>query len=181
MCLYSCLSYWTWKSHLLLCRIILSFVACLDLPYFSALSHKRHVLKNVYIEYNMCVLIFVWNICHYRKNWARNVINIHRTSHKVPVLLARYSCHILMKLEFPQISWKSVQWERSSICGDRRRTVMAKLIVAFRNFVNAPKNSSSVSTRYLRFVWNPGQRLLPCTSSIPCSDREGESWLHRTH
>jgi len=43
-----------------------------------------------------------------------------------------------------QISWKSVQWEPS--CSMRtggrtdRRSDMTKLIVAFRNFANTPKN-----------------------------------------
>jgi len=39
-----------------------------------------------------------------------------------------------------QISWKSVQWERScSFLTDSRRDMM-KLIVAFRNFSKAPRN-----------------------------------------
>jgi hypothetical protein len=61
---------------------------------------------------------------------------------------ARYSFPILMKLELPphffqkysyQMSFKLVQWEPSSMRTDRR-TDMTKLIFAFRNFANAPKN-----------------------------------------
>ena len=38
-----------------------------------------------------------------------------------------------------QILWKSVEWEPSCSVRTDRRTDMTKLIVAFRNFVKAPK------------------------------------------
>jgi hypothetical protein len=62
-----------------------------------------------------------------------------------------------MKLEFSRQSFekefiyqvlsKSVQWEPSSTRTDRqtdRQTDMTKLIVAFRNFANAPEKSNFV-------------------------------------
>jgi hypothetical protein len=63
----------------------------------------------------------------------------------------RYSCQILMKLEFCRqcfeqllkyhMSWKSVQWEPSCSMRTDGQTDMTKLIVAVRNFANAPNFS----------------------------------------
>jgi hypothetical protein len=56
-------------------RIILSSVACLAVPYFSTLSHKRHDFGGNVTEHKMCVwilcTIFVCNISHSNKNSAR--------------------------------------------------------------------------------------------------------------
>jgi hypothetical protein len=53
-------------------RIILSFVACLDLPYFSTLSHTQYDCRKKVTEYKMCVLVFpttfASNISHSKKN-----------------------------------------------------------------------------------------------------------------
>jgi hypothetical protein len=40
-------------------RIILSFVASLALPRFSALFHQRHGFRNNVIEHNMRILILI--------------------------------------------------------------------------------------------------------------------------
>jgi len=61
---------------------------------------------------------------------------------------ARYSCPILMKLEFfradfrkmvmYQVSWKFVLWKPSCSMRTDGHTDMTMLLVAFRNFANAP-------------------------------------------
>ena len=43
---------------------------------------------------------------------------------------------------------------------DRRRTDMTKLIVAFRKFAYAPKNSTSASTRHLRLCGTQDEQRL---------------------
>jgi len=57
---------------------------------------------------------------------------------------AEFSRHGFRKIFKYHISWKSVWWESScSMRTDGRthgRTVMTKLVIAFRNFANAPIN-----------------------------------------
>jgi hypothetical protein len=75
-------------------------------------------------------------------------------------LHSRYSWPISMKLEFPQqnfsktftykISWKYVELEPIfSPCG---QTDMTKLIIAFRNFANAPDNCLPKDARRFVFI-----------------------------
>jgi hypothetical protein len=82
-------------------HIILPSVACLALLHFSTQSHKRHYFrKKKVIERKMRVLIsstsFVWNSPHSKKNSARHC---HQCEN-VFVLSTRYSCQILIELEF---------------------------------------------------------------------------------
>jgi hypothetical protein len=49
-----------------------------------------------------------------------------------------------------KISWKSFQWEPSCSMWTDRRTDMTKLIVAFRNFANAPKIAFEMKIRPFR-------------------------------
>jgi hypothetical protein len=76
-------------------RIILSSVACLTVPYFSTLSHKRHDFREKVIEHKMCVLIFsqlLFETFLILKRIQRDIIiNVHRSSCKVPLLLSDFN------------------------------------------------------------------------------------------
>ena len=39
-------------------RVVLSFVPCRAIPYFSTLPHKRHDFRKKVIEHKLCALIF---------------------------------------------------------------------------------------------------------------------------
>ena len=80
-------------------RIILSSMVCLNLPYFPTLCHKRHNFsikkkKKKAIEHKMCVLIFSINFLEIflilKRIQKRTVINVHRSSCKMLVVLARF-------------------------------------------------------------------------------------------
>jgi hypothetical protein len=129
---------------------ILSSVACSTT--FSTLSHVWHDLRKPVIGHKICVLsfstTFILNISHSKKNWARYK-NIHWSSCKVP-----NSCRILIKLEYsrqifekrPNIIFHENPFNgsRAVPCGQ----INVKLIVALRNFANAPKNVTTIITTY---------------------------------
>jgi len=74
--------------------IILLPVACLAIPNFSTLSHKQHNFWKNITEHKMCVLIFSTNfecnIYHSKKIQSDIIMNVHRSSHKVPVILVGF-------------------------------------------------------------------------------------------
>jgi hypothetical protein len=57
------------------------------------------------------------------------------------------------KLKY-QISSKSVLWEPICSIPTNEKTDITKLIVAFGNFANAPKNGRKEYARKIQFRWN---------------------------
>jgi hypothetical protein len=77
---------------------VLPSVACVALPYFSTLSHKRQDFYIYVTEHKMCVLIFTTLFSEtflIIRIIQRFIIHLHRSSCKVPIILVRF----LIKLE----------------------------------------------------------------------------------
>ena len=113
---------------------------------FSTLSHKRHAFEKELLN-TKCVFWFSLQLLSetfliLRRNEWDMIKNVYWSTHKVPLFFSDFNETWIFSTDFRkilryQISWKSVQWERSSMQTDRRTNV-TKLIVAFRNFANAP-------------------------------------------
>jgi len=134
---------------------ILSSMAC-PAVIFQHYFINDTIVKKEFNGYKMFVLIFssafVRNICRSKKKWTR----WDRKWMSVFISSTRYSCQILMKLEFPwQVFEKhsNIKFHENfmkifmkilpvgtELFRTDRRTGMAKLIFAFRNFVNASRN-----------------------------------------
>jgi hypothetical protein len=74
-------------------RIILSSVACLALPYFSTLSHKRHDFRKNLLNIE-CVFRFslqlLSEIFLILRRIERDIINVHRSSCNISVIFVRF-------------------------------------------------------------------------------------------
>jgi len=140
---------------------VLSCVACPALHYFYTLSlndfRKKREKKRLVTEHRICVLIsstaFVWSISHSEKNWSR----YDQKCILVFMWSTRYSCPIVMKLEFSGRffeNYSNIKFQYYPSSGSRvvpcgrtdGRTDTTKLIVAFRNSANTRKNVRSHKT-----------------------------------
>ena len=105
-------------------------------------------------EHKICVLIFsttsVSNSSHSTKNWGRYDKKIYVGVHvKYPLFLSDFSetwifstqCRKIPKY---QISLKSIQWEPRCFMRTGGQAYTTKLIIALRNFANAPTIASAV-------------------------------------
>ena len=78
--------------------------------------------------------------------WSHMFIGLHV---RYPLFLRYFNATGIFSADFRkilkyQISWKSVQWDSSSMRTDRQMDTM-KLVVAFRNFANVPNYHESDS------------------------------------
>ena len=120
---------------------VLSSVTCPALRYFST----RYWTQNVCFDfpYNLCLTFFILI-----RTERYKIINIFWSSFKYPLFLSDFNETWIFSTDFwkileYQISWKSFQWEPSSMRTDRHDK--ANTVVAFLSFANAPDNTGRLS------------------------------------
>jgi hypothetical protein len=141
------------------------------IQYFYTLSHKRHDLRQKVFEGKMCVLIFstvfVWNIALSKKNWARYDQKCIRLHVKYPLFLSdfnetrifstgfRKNTQISNFMKIRHVEAEFFHADGSTGGQTERRISMTKIIVTFRNFVNAPKTFYSCRLVLLQVCPHP--------------------------
>jgi hypothetical protein len=132
---------------------VLSSVACLAVPCFSTLCHKWHDFRGKKLLNIKCVFWFSLETFLMLRRIQRDIIiNVHRYSCKVPVILVKFECSLnfLDKFSkntaiynFTKIHPVGTEIFHADRCRADRQTDrqidMVKLIVTFCNFANSPK------------------------------------------
>ena len=152
---------------------------------FSTLSHKQHYFFHIIsqtalfsikkvTEPKMCVLIFSTTLPETFPT-VQELSAIDQKCISVFMESTRYSCQVLVKLEFSlQISEKywNIKFHGNPSSGSRvvpyRRTDTTKLIIAFHNFANASKTdyaSCIILKPEMATGWETIILLLPSTES----------------
>jgi hypothetical protein len=134
-------------------HVVTSVVATRSPLYFSTLSNKRCDLRERIIAHEMCFdFLYKFYIKHFsfkdkfNEIWSRMSKRLHI---KYPLFLSNFSETWAFLGRFFKKS-SSIKFYKTSSSGNRvvpcgqtdRETEMTKLIVAFGNFINAPKKDT---------------------------------------
>jgi len=122
-------------------HVILISVACLALPYFYTLSHKRQDFWENVIDHKMC-FEFLWkilrNISHSKVKITEILSRMYVRLHvQNSLYLSNFKKTWILSTDFSkkilkcQISWKFIQWEPSFCIRTDRQTDMTKVICLF--------------------------------------------------
>ena len=139
-------------------RIILSLMACLAAPKLSTFSHKLYDFReSVVWTKNVCfdfLYNFLWTFFILRRIQRDIVINVHRSSREVPIILVTFWWNLnfhdtcfekSLDLKFLEnlfsVSRDACRRIEKQTYG---RTDMTKLIVSFRSSANAPKMINTI-------------------------------------
>jgi hypothetical protein len=135
------------RVAVLIQHVTLRHICHFRLCVFQPLFHKRHKFQKKVTEYKMFVFVFSTTL---NQNISHSKMNSARYCHKcenVFMQSTRYSFRILMKLEFSRRIFRrkkivNVKFLQNPSSGSRvvpTGQTDVKLIVVFRNFVNAPE------------------------------------------
>jgi hypothetical protein len=149
MCVYSLVvvQHAMRMRHIVICGLHCSTV-------FSHIISLTVSFRKKVTELKMRVLIssttIVGNISHSKKNWARYDKNIHWSSCKVPVILARFQWNLnFLRQNFEKKNSITKFHENPSTgsrvvpCGQTDGPTDMTKLIAFRNFAKASKNIRS--------------------------------------
>jgi hypothetical protein len=170
---YYAFGVWVWslstQHEERMCRNVLSSVACLDLPSFFTLNHKRHDFRN--ISYWTCVFCLLYNFCLKQssfceamsKIWWQIYIGLHI---KYPLFLLYFNYIWIFfeekrKILKYQISWKSLLVGDELFYGDGRTDWNEEAKSLFSQFLNAPKISETVMNSHSK-CHSDTNRPVPC-------------------
>jgi hypothetical protein len=131
-----------------LCCILMPSVACLAIPYFSTLFHKRNDFqRNIKCVFWLSLQLLSKTFLILRSIQRHIIITVYRSSCTVPVIFGRFESRfifwaifviILIFYEIPPSRSLVVPYGQIGTQTDRR-TVITRLLV-FRSIAKAPRN-----------------------------------------
>jgi hypothetical protein len=146
-------------------QCVSAILACPSLQYFSILSHKRYDFrkKKKVTEHKRCVLIsstvFIWNIFPFYEELNETLSYTYIGLRvKYPSFLSDFNNTSIFRHIFEKYS--NIKFHENPSSGGRvapcglidGQTDTTKIIVAYRNFANAPKNSTKHNCRSANFL-----------------------------